>query len=87
MSFLELVEAALAEVENAGLRRRAREIEGPQGPRLMVDGRSVLSLCSNNYLGLANHPLLVAALRRGLEEDGTRLGRVAPHLREHAGPP
>jgi 8-amino-7-oxononanoate synthase len=45
---------------------------------LLVDGRSVLCLCSNNYLGLAHHPVLVAALRRGLEEDG--LGSGASRL-------
>ncbi len=78
MAFLDLVEAALAEIDQAGLRRRAREIDGSQGPRLIVDGRSVLSLCSNNYLGLANHPALLSALRRGLEEEG--LGSGASRL-------
>jgi glycine C-acetyltransferase len=78
VAFLDFVEAALAEADQTGLRRRAREIEGSQGPRLTVDGRSVLSLCSNNYLGFANHPLLLAALRRSLEEDG--LGSGASRL-------
>jgi 8-amino-7-oxononanoate synthase len=52
----------------------------------MVDGRSVLSLCSNNYLGLASHPLLVAALRRGLEEDGLGAGAsrlISGSMRAH----
>jgi 8-amino-7-oxononanoate synthase len=74
VSFLDHVEAALAQLERDGLRRRARDIEGAQGPRLIVDGRQVICLCSNNYLGLANHPLLVAALRRGLDEDGLGAG-------------
>lgn len=74
MTFLEHVDAALAELERAGLRRRARDVEGPQGPRFVVDGRQVLCLCSNNYLGLANHPVLAAALRHGLDEDGVGSG-------------
>lgn len=74
MTFLEHVDVALAELERAGLRRRARDVEGPQGPRFVVDGRQVLCLCSNNYLGLANHPVLAAALRQRLDEDGVGSG-------------
>ena len=39
-----------------GLYRRTRLISGPQGPRVLLDGTPVLLLCSNNYLGLADHP-------------------------------
>lgn len=78
VSFLELVEASLVELETTGLRRRARDVDGPQGPRLQVDGREVLCLCSNNYLGLARHPVLLHALRQGLEEEG--LGSGASRL-------
>jgi len=46
----------LAELRRAGLHRRLRVIEGPQGPRVLLDGADVLLLCSNNYLGLADHP-------------------------------
>ena len=48
----------LAELESSGLRRRLRVIDGPQGPEVLLDGRPVLLLCSNNYLGLADHPRL-----------------------------
>ncbi len=47
--------ARLTELREAGLLRRMRTIAGAQGPRVMLDGRDVLLLCSNNYLGLAGH--------------------------------
>jgi 8-amino-7-oxononanoate synthase len=46
---------------DAGLQRRLRPVDGPQSTRLLIDGRPVLSLCSNNYLGLADHPEVVEA--------------------------
>jgi 8-amino-7-oxononanoate synthase len=45
----------------SGLQRSLRPVDGPQDTRLLVDGRTVLSLCSNNYLGLATHPEVVEA--------------------------
>src|SRR5262245_58583643 len=45
----------------AGLQRSLRPVDGPQEARLIADGRPLLSLCSNNYLGLANHPEVVEA--------------------------
>jgi len=65
---------ALAALEKDGLLRRAREIAGPQGPEVEVDGQRVVCLCSNNYLGLANHPALVEAAREGLERWGIGAG-------------
>ena len=46
----------LEELRDRGLYRRLRAGRGPQGPRVLLDGRQVLLLCSNNYLGLAEHP-------------------------------
>ena len=68
----------LAELESNGLRRRLRLVEGPQGPRVLLDGREVLLLCSNNYLGLAGHPRLReaaadAALSLGTSSGASRL--------------
>ena len=53
--------AGLRELEEKGMLRSLRTIEGPQGPRVSLDGREELLLCSNNYLGLANHPRLCEA--------------------------
>jgi glycine C-acetyltransferase/8-amino-7-oxononanoate synthase len=63
----------LAELESSGLRRRLRMIEGPQGPEVVLDGRPVLLLCSNNYLGLADHP----RLRRAAADAALSLGTSA----------
>ncbi len=59
--FREQITEALRELEQAGLLRHPPSIDGPQGPEIMVGGRRVLCFCSNNYLGLADHPDLLAA--------------------------
>ena len=56
----------LEQLRSAGLYRRMRRIEGAQGPRVMIDGKEVLLLCSNNYLGLAEHPQVRLAGARGV---------------------
>src|SRR5512136_1603723 len=53
-----------------GLFNRIRTIGSPQGAWLVVDGKKVLNFCSNNYLGLANHPRLVAAAQKAVAEMG-----------------
>jgi glycine C-acetyltransferase len=61
------------EIENLkkqGLYNRIRTIASPQGAWLVVDGSKVLNFCSNNYLGLANHPKLVAAAKKAMDEMG-----------------
>ena len=66
------------EIENlkqAGLYNRIRTIGSPQGAWLVVDGKKVINFCSNNYLGLANHPKLVAAAKRAV--DGMGVGPAA----------
>jgi glycine C-acetyltransferase len=68
------IEERLAELESSGLRRRLRLIEGPQGPRVLLDGREVLLLCSNNYLGLAGHPRLREAAADAALSLGTGAG-------------
>jgi 8-amino-7-oxononanoate synthase len=78
----------LEELHDRGLHRRLRLIEGPQGPRVTLDGRQVLLLCSNDYLGLANHPRVRgaaadAAMRWGAGAGASRLisGNMQPHSR------
>jgi len=71
-------EAELARLREQHLYRRRRILESPQCVRPIIDGRPMLSFCSNDYLGLANHPDVVAALREGAGLYGA--GSGAAHL-------
>jgi 8-amino-7-oxononanoate synthase len=78
----------LDELEGLGLYRRMRMVSGPQGPRVVLDGKPVLLLCSNNYLGLADHPRVReaaadAAMRWGVGAGASRLvsGNMTLHRR------
>lgn len=67
----------LQEIEGAGLFKRERLLESPQQAEVKVGGGdSVLVLCANNYLGLANHPAVVGAARKALDEWGYGLSSV-----------
>jgi 8-amino-7-oxononanoate synthase len=68
------IQERLAELESNGLRRRLRVVDGRQGPEVVLDGRPVLLLCSNNYLGLANHPRLRQAAADAALSLGTGAG-------------
>lgn len=68
----------LAQRKQAGLYRARRQIAGPQQPVLTADGSPLLSFCSNDYLGLANHSAIRAALVNALPETG--LGGASSHL-------
>ena len=82
------IEERLEEIRDRGLYRRLRLISGPQGPRVLLDGKPVLLLCSNNYLGLADHPRVreaaaEAAMRWGVGAGASRLvsGNMTIHRR------
>ena len=60
------------------LYRQRRVVSTPQGPELVVDGKPMLGFCSNDYLGLANHPEIISAMQRGAEQYG--VGGGAAHL-------
>jgi 8-amino-7-oxononanoate synthase len=60
------------------LYRTRRIVESPQGPEITIDGKRYLAFCSNDYLGLANHPAVVAALKEGADLYGA--GSGAAHL-------
>ncbi|MBI2414073.1 MAG: 8-amino-7-oxononanoate synthase [Deltaproteobacteria bacterium] len=64
----------LSKIEAAGLKRALKTVEGPQGPRVVVNGREVLLLCSNDYLGLANDPRLKDAAKKAIDEYGVGAG-------------
>jgi 8-amino-7-oxononanoate synthase len=74
MGFESQIREALADLEAAGLRRRPKRVSGPQGPEIELDGHRVVCLCSNNYLGLADHPSILAAARAALDRDGAGSG-------------
>jgi 8-amino-7-oxononanoate synthase len=67
---LDFMQQEIAALKRRGLYRRLRRVEGEQSPTLMLDGREVLNFCSNNYLGLANHPALKLAAREAIDRYG-----------------
>jgi 8-amino-7-oxononanoate synthase len=82
------IEARLSELKALGLDRRTRLVSGPQGPHVLVDGKPVLLLCSENYLGLADHPRVreasaEAARRWGVGAGASRVesGTMTVHRR------
>ena len=82
------IEARLSELRAMGLNRRMRLVSGPQGPHVVLDGKPVLLLGSDNYLGLADHPRVReaaadAATRWGVGTGGSRLvsGTMTIHRR------
>lgn len=77
-NLLASLQAELDERAASGLLRKRRLLETAQTANITVDGQQVLSFCSNDYLGLANHPKLIAALQQGAAQSGT--GSGASHL-------
>jgi 8-amino-7-oxononanoate synthase len=85
MPFTEL-HNELNERTSQGLLRRRRTLDSPQSPHIVVDGKPYLSFCSNDYLGLANHPQLIAALQQGAAQWGAGAGAahlVSGHFEPH----
>jgi len=71
------LQAELKEIEDAGLTKRERIIRSPQDSHISVgDGKEVVNFCANNYLGLANHPALIEAARKALDERGFGMASV-----------
>lgn len=71
------LQSRIAEIRSAGLYKQERLIAGPQQSQVLVDhGGTVLNLCANNYLGLANHPALIEAAQEALKKWGYGLASV-----------
>lgn len=68
----------LAQLNQQGLYRRRRVVDGPQGVLLRVDGKQVVNFCSNDYLGLASHPEVAAGFKQAVDEYG--VGSGSAHL-------
>ncbi|MGO9773371.1 MAG: glycine C-acetyltransferase [Roseiarcus sp.] len=79
-AFSSHLRSVLAEIDAAGLTKRERLIAGPQGGRIRIAGpkgeREMVNLCANNYLGLADHPEIVAAAKTALDQFGFGMASV-----------
>jgi 8-amino-7-oxononanoate synthase len=87
MQLIAALDQELQQLDARSLRRRHRVSDSPCAPRVQVDGRTMLAFCSNDYLGLAAHPLVVEALREGALLYGAGSGAahlVSGHSRAHA---
>jgi 8-amino-7-oxononanoate synthase len=68
------LEEELEGIAAQGLLRKPKLIDGPIGPRVSIDGRETLLLCTNDYLGLARHPSVKRAAKKAVDEYGTSAG-------------
>jgi 8-amino-7-oxononanoate synthase len=87
MDMIANIERQLRELDERSLTRRRRTVDTPCAPRLVIEGRPLLAFCSNDYLGLAAHPSVVAALREGAALYGAGSGAshlISGHSRAHA---
>lgn len=75
-NFKQHLETTINDIREAGLYKNERVIDGPQDARIDVGGKSVLNMCANNYLGLSDHPAIVEAARKSLDEWGYGLSSV-----------
>jgi len=66
----------LSEIENAGTKKTEVEITSAQGTHITIDGKPFLNFCSNNYLGLSNHPQIIEAAKKSLDDHGYGLSSV-----------
>ena len=86
MKLIEDLQAKLGKLDEDSLTRHRRVVETPWAPRVVVGGRAMLAFCSNDYLGLAAHPRVVAALREGATLYGAGSGAshlISGHSRAH----
>ncbi len=82
------LKSRLSDIDRQHLYRKRKVLDGPQGVVVSVQGKRLLNFCSNDYLGLANHPDVVAALQKGAAEFGVGSGAahlVCGHTKAHQG--
>ena len=87
MKLLNQLTQQLRALDEQSLIRKRRTVDTPCGARVSVDGRQLLAFCSNDYLGLANHPKLKLALQEGAAIYGVGSGAshmISGHVRAHA---
>ena len=70
------ISAELNEIREAGLFKKERIIESPQGPEILVNGKTVLNFCANNYLGLSSHPKVIQAAKKYVDDRGFGMSSV-----------
>jgi glycine C-acetyltransferase len=75
-AYLDHITKTLEQIEADGMMKRERMITSPQGAKISVNEREVINLCANNYLGLADHPDLIAAARVAMEPRGFGMASV-----------
>jgi glycine C-acetyltransferase len=73
---LAFVDEVISDLKQTNLYNTIRTLQSPQGAWVQIEGRKVLNMCSNNYLGLANHPVLCEAAKRAIDEYGVGPGAV-----------
>ena len=76
MKFDKSIETELQNIKDSGLYKNERIIESPQNASISVNKKNVLNFCSNNYLGLSNHPDIIKAAKKGIDEWGFGLSSV-----------
>ena len=75
-SFSSRIAAEVEEIRTAGLFKQERIISSEQGAEIVVNGKTVLNFCSNNYLGLSSHPKVIEAAKKEIDERGYGLSSV-----------
>jgi len=71
---MDFLDEELRKIKDRDMYRHLRRVEGPQGPSLLINGKEMLSLASNNYLGLADHPFVIQRTIDAVEKWGTGSG-------------
>jgi glycine C-acetyltransferase len=74
--FVQRIAAELEDIKNAGLFKKERVITSEQGPEIVVNGKTVLNFCANNYLGLSSHPKVIEAAHKAIDTHGYGMSSV-----------